>query len=147
MANKKNAIILQEYLLTRRRDELLLEKGELPIKNTASASGTVPATGSGQPVLNNVPSATNPMTDVKAGATPQTQFSSNPSYQPPVTNPANPPHVTGASNPPQAASQSIQPQAANHLNQPQAANHLNQPQAANASYAPQAANRPATVNI
>jgi len=122
MANKKNAIMLQEFLLTRRRDELVLEKGELPITGTTATGSSVSGAGPGKPLMNNSASTTNPITDVKGGPGSQAPLSSNPSYPPPVADRANPPHSTGASG------------------MPQAATPLNQPHATNASYTPQGAN-------
>ncbi|KAI9285083.1 hypothetical protein BC943DRAFT_48324 [Umbelopsis sp. AD052] len=126
MANKKNAVLLQEHLMTRRRDELLMEKGELPMTNAATTSGTTP----GQPAMQNVQST---------GPTSQVPLSSNPSYPPPVANPANPPHITGAMSSPPAASPLNQPYGGNTLNQPQPASSFNQSHAGGTLNQPQPA--------
>ncbi|KAG2183614.1 hypothetical protein INT43_006622 [Umbelopsis isabellina] len=49
-ANIKNAVLLEEYLMTRRRDELLKEQGKLPPSYEAG-TGPVPGTSSATPAF------------------------------------------------------------------------------------------------
>jgi hypothetical protein len=49
-ANIKNAVLLEEYLMTRRRDELLKEQGQLPPTYEAG-TGPVPGTQSATPAF------------------------------------------------------------------------------------------------
>lgn len=139
--------MLQEFLLTRRRDELLLEKGELPMTGTTATGSSVPGAGPGKPLMNNSASTTTPMTDAKGGSGSQAPLSSDPAYPAPVADRANPPHPTGASGMPQAATPLNQPHSANASYTPQASTPLNQPQATNASYTAQGANPPNVVKI
>jgi hypothetical protein len=56
-ANTKNAVLLEEYLMTRRRDELLMEQGKLPPTYEAG-TGPIPGTESERPALSNEPRIT-----------------------------------------------------------------------------------------
>lgn len=49
-ANIKNAVLLEEFLMTRRRDELLKEQGKLPPSYEAG-TGPVPGTQSATPAF------------------------------------------------------------------------------------------------
>lgn len=49
-ANIKNAVLLEEFLMTRRRDEILKEKGKLPPSYEAG-TGPVPGTSSATPAF------------------------------------------------------------------------------------------------
>lgn len=121
--------MLQEFLFTRRRDELLLEKGGLPVTGTAATGSSVPGAGPSQSLMYNPASTTTPITNVQGGPGSQAPLSSNPSYPLPVADRANPPHPTGASG------------------MPQAATPLDQPPSANASYTPQEANPPNVIKV
>ncbi|KAH8549136.1 hypothetical protein BGW37DRAFT_522701 [Umbelopsis sp. PMI_123] len=56
-ANMKNATLLEEYLMTRRRDELLMEQGKLP-PSFEAGTGPIPGTSSERPALKDTPRVT-----------------------------------------------------------------------------------------
>lgn len=53
----KNAVLLEEYLMTRRRDELLMEQGKLP-PTFEPGTGPIPGTHSERPALGDTPRIT-----------------------------------------------------------------------------------------